>query len=375
MPAAPGQPRALVFSERNAESRKWHAFQYEFEDVAAAVDDVAVLAPPERPTGRLRYVANRASRATGHIERYTEPSVRPVRITRDYDVFFTMFSFVSDIPHLHALRDMRERCAKATCFIVELFTHQIEEARPYLELLRRFEFDRVFLFNPAPKAAVEEIVGCPVEFLPLGVDALRFTPYPDPPPRCVDLYQFGRRSTVTHAAALEMARRDGAFYLYDTIFNVPLPDYLAHREMIAETMKRSRYFFAYRAGEDLERVRADDAISARYFEAIAGGPVLLGSAPSSPEWSQCFDWPDVVIDIPYEAHDLREIVADLDAQPERLARARTNNIVNTLRRHDNVYRWARILESVGLAPSPGMTARMERLEALAFMAEAAAEAA
>ena len=41
--------------------------------------------------------------------------------------------------------------------------------------------------------------------------------------RKLDLYQYGRRMTdVTHQAALDVAREDGVFYIYDTIFNVPL---------------------------------------------------------------------------------------------------------------------------------------------------------
>jgi hypothetical protein len=364
-------PRALVLSERNAESRKWHAFQYEFEDVAAAVDDVALLAPPERPVGKPRYVLNRAVRFAGHPERYSEPAMRPVRIARDYDLFFATFSFASDIPHLLQLRDLQKRCARKVCFIVELFTQQIAQARPYLELLRRFEFDQVFLFNPAPRDAVAEIVGCPVDFLGLGVDALRFSPYPQPPARCVDFYQFGRRSSVTHDAVLDMAARDGTYYVYDTIHNVPLPDYRPHRVLMAETLKRTRYFFAYRAGEDLERVRADDALSSRYYEGGAGGAVLLGSHPHSAQWEDQFGWPDAVIDIPYDAHDLREIIAELETQPERLARASTSNVLGALRRHDWSYRWARVLEAAGLPPRPALTARMERLESLAAMAEAA----
>ncbi|HWT23019.1 MAG TPA: glycosyltransferase, partial [Solirubrobacteraceae bacterium] len=344
-------PRTLLLSERGAESRKWHAFQYEFEDVIAAVDDVALLAPPAMPEGRRRRLLDRFYYATGRLDRVTSPALRPVRIVQHHELFFTTFSFVTDVPHLLRLGDLRKRCDIATCFFVELFSEHVDKYRRNLELLRRFEFDRVYVFNPAPKDDIAEIVGCPVEFLPLGVDALQFSPYPSPPARTVDLYQFGRRSPVTHAAALEMARQEGAFYLYDTIFNVPLPDYRAHRRLIAEQMKRSRYFFAYKASVDLGRGAADDVLSARYFEATAGGAVLLGSAPATPEWDACFDWEDAVIEIPYEAHDLREIVADLDAQPERLERARMRNMVGALRRHDWVYRWAQVLDDLDLPHS------------------------
>ena len=208
-----------------------------------------------------------------------------------------------------------------------------------------------------------------------GEDADGFVPrfqilfYPDPPARAVDFYQFGRRSPVTHAAALDMARRDAAFYIYDTIFNVPLPDHRAHRELMAAIMKRSRYFFSYSPGEDPDKGPQDDCLSTRYFEAVSGGAVLLGNAPDSPEYRQCFGWPDSTIRIPYEAHDLADIVAELESQPERLEQARRNNTVAGLRRHDWAYRWAQVLDAAGLAPSTRMDDRVERLEELATMAE------
>jgi Glycosyl transferases group 1 len=362
-------PRALVFSKRNTESRKWQALQYEFEDVVALVDDVNLLAPSARPLTPVIRLSNRVLRAAGHPERSSEPASEAVTVEGEHSLFFAVFSLVEDIPNLLRLGRWRDRCDKAVCVINELLTHQIAQATPYLELLRHFEFDRVFLLNPRPKDAVARIVGCETQFLPLGVDALRFSPYPDPPARVVYFYQFGRRSPVTHTAALEMAQSEGVFYLYDTVFNVPLPNFRAHRQMIAEIMKRSRYFFAYRPGEDLERSQVDDDLAARYFEGVGGGAILLGSAPATPEYEECFGWPDSTIEIPYEAHNLREIVADLEADPERLARARTNNIVEALRRHDWVYRWAEVLQAVGLPPTARMAERMERLDELATMAE------
>jgi hypothetical protein len=368
--------RVLLFSQRNAVARKWHAALYEFEDVIAEVDGVHLLAPAAKPDTRVTRVANRALRAARRPAHFAHPAIRPVQVTGEYDLFFTVVSLASEIPHLRQLKEFRKRCDKAVLFLVELFTDQVEQyGRPYLELLNELDFDEVFLFNPRPSTAVSAIAGSPADFMASGVDAFRFSPYPAPPARAVDLYEFGRHSEVTHAAALDMVKRDGAFFIYDTVFNVPLPDPRPHRELTAELMKRSRYFFAYKASENLDRARADDPLSARYFEGVAGGAVLLGSAPAAPEFAECFDWPDAVIEIPYEAHDLREIVAELDAQPERLAVARANNVANTLRRHDWMYRWEQVLDAAGLPHTAAMAERKARLEQLALAAEEGAHAA
>ena len=355
-----------MFSKRNVEIRKYHAFQYEFEDVIGAIDDVRLVAPPAAPASRLAGLRHRATHRLGLGRPRADPEIQPVRIAGEYDLFFAVLHFATDIPHLEQLHGWRERCDKAVCYIVEVYDRP--DMRAYLELLREFRFDRVFLFHPRMGGLVTELSGAPTGHFPVGVDALRFSPHPHPPERTVDLYQFGRRSEVTHAAALELARRDGLFYVYDTVFNVPLPEPRAHRELIASIMKRSRYFFAYRPTQDVTRP-SEETLAARYFEGIGGGAVLLGDAPDVPEFHANFDWPDAVIPIPYEATDLKGILAELDAQPERLARARLNNDLATLRRHDWAYRWMQVLDAAGLAPLPRVHERLERLEALAAQVE------
>jgi hypothetical protein len=366
--STPDTPRVLIYSERNVIARKWHALQYEFEDVAQEVGLADVVAPGLRAPGPLGKAAYRIQRGVGR-RGMREVHLAETTITREYDLFFAFFAFPSDIPHIQRLKGWRDRCAKAVCYIGEHYTHEVAQNRAYLELLRELGFDRVYLFNMASAASVEEVVGCPVEFMGHGVDSARWSPYPLVPPRTVDLYQYGRRSDVTHAAALDMVRKDGTFYIYDTVFNVPLEDYRAHRTMVAETMKRARYFFAYRPGENLGRALKDDPISSRFFEAIGGGAVLLGSRPHIPQYDEVFPWADATIEIPFEAPDLREIIAALDAQPERIHTARMHNIVNTLRSLDWVYNWARIAEQAGLPQTPGMQQRMAWLAELADIAE------
>ena len=355
-----------MLSERNLHARKWHAWQYEFEDVIVDVDDVRLVAPPvavERPAARI---GRRVARKLGRGRLHPDPAMELVRVTGEYDLFFAVVHFAEDIAHLERLLGWREHCDRAVCLIVEAY--DTPGLPPYLELLREFRFDRVFLFNPAQGPLITRVTGSPTDFLPLAVDAWRFSPHPDPPARAVDLYQFGRRSEVTHAAALALARQDGLFYLYDTVFNVPLPDPRAHRELLAEVMKRSRYFFAYGPAQDVTRP-GQESLASRYFEGVGGGAVLLGGAPDVPEFAAHFDWPDAVITIPYEATNLREIIAELDAQPERLARARLNNDLATLRRHDWAYRWRQILEAAGLSPTPPLSERIERLQAVAQQVE------
>ncbi len=69
--------------------------------------------------------------------------------------------------------------------------------------------------------------------------------------------------------------------------------------------------------------------------------------------------------MPYDAENIAEVLADLDSQSERMREIRKNGVVQSLLRHDWVYRWRAILDMVGLEPRPALIAREERLKKLA----------
>jgi len=106
-------------------------------------------------------------------------------------------------------------------------------------------------------------------------------------------------------------------------------------------------------------------IGNRFFEGAAAGTVMIGVPPTNEMFRKHFDWPDAVIEVPFDCSNIAEILADLDSQPERLDEIRRNNIVQSLLRHDWVYRWKEILDIVGLQPTPAVYAREQRLKKLA----------
>jgi hypothetical protein len=208
--------------------------------------------------------------------------------------------------------------------------------------------------------------------MPQGVDALRFCPWPDPPVRSIDVCNIGRRSPVTHGKLLEHARQGRIFYYYDTIkpaakqvtFHVSSgPE---HRLLLANLLKRSRYFIANRSrANQPELTRGRDEIAGRFFEGAASGTIVLGDPPNIDEFRSRFDWPDAVIPMPFDAPEVAIRIEELDADPSRQARIRKDNVANALLRHDWVHRLRTILESVGVGPPPRMLAREARLRSLA----------
>jgi hypothetical protein len=200
-----------------------------------------------------------------------------------------------------------------------------------------------------------------------AVDAFVFSPLPRTPRRVLDVYSYGRRSPVTHEALLRLVEQEGLTYLYDA----PGPDYRdrrEHRQLVANMMKRTRYFVAHDINDSPERLGVtggEEALSTRYVEGAAGGAVLLGSRPHAPVFDDAFPSLDALVALPYDEPDVADVLADLDNQPERLARIRADNVRGILARHDWAYRWQTILDDVGLRPLPGIEARLAGLTEMA----------
>jgi hypothetical protein len=156
------------------------------------------------------------------------------------------------------------------------------------------------------------------------------------------------------------------FYVYDTTSDFAVIEPKEHRLLLANLIKRSRYFIAFPPKFD----RPSEApggrdLGLRFFEGAAGGAVLLGTPPNAVAFQACFDWPDAVIRTPADGSQIAALMADLDRQPDRLNRVRRDNVVNSLRRHDWIYRWRRMLETMGYSVSHEMTQRERRLTCLA----------
>lgn len=376
------RPRVLLYSQRNVFTYMWEVPQAEFEDVIMQVDDAELIAPTAWPAEQgpvsSTTFAGRATRwgqvaaelggrfLSGVRESAHRPKrwpVGPVTVDRDYDLFFATFHFPRNISVVERLRDVRRRCRTMACFLVECWTPQIAANRHYLRLLD--QFDHVFLFNAASVRHVQAETSAQCHFLPTAVDAFRFSPFPLDVDRTVDVYNIGRVSPSIHRQLCAMAARDALHYVHATV-NHEVPDYLAHRVQVANLLKRARYFFAHKINEGRRDVTGgEEALATRYFEGAAAGAVMLGSRPDCSEFDELFPWQDAVIPVNWEAYDVGAVLRDLDRQPERLARIRRDAVAHSLRTHDWVHRWARILDTVGLSQTPAMRARATALETLA----------
>jgi hypothetical protein len=211
-------------------------------------------------------------------------------------------------------------------------------------------------------------------YLPPGTDAIRFCPYPNPPQRVVDVYSIGRRSAATHQALLRLAAEDGLYYVYDSTSADQVLDPTDHRNLYANTVKRSRCFIVNPGLIDRTDIRGNQIeIGYRYFDGVAAGAINVGERPENEVFAGLFDWPDPMIQFSYNATDFDKVIAALNADPEREEQMRRTNVRQALLRHDWVYRWEMILKALDFEALPQIAERKARLRALADLVSSAEE--
>lgn len=363
-------PRVALLSLRNLETHVARSHGYEFEDaILDGLEEAMLFAPgPGRAFKPLiktkRWLADRAPRAGA-----LPSGLRPIRMAQDVDLFFYSVAYLRDLDFLSALRGWRRHAAQAVCWLQELWVDGLARDRARIERLNAF--DLVVCSFAETVAPLQKILSVPVVYLPWGVDMLRFCPCPTPPRRAIDMLSIGVRHPVTHRALIEHADRTGQFYSYETISGrATMRDYREHRDNYIGQLKRSRYFFSYIAKVERMQERGSQVeFGLRYVEGAAAGAVLLGNRIDSPAFDAHFGWEDAVIDVPYESPDIGQIIARLDARPERLDAIRRRNIIESLKRHDHLHRWEQVLALVGMRPHPKLEARRKALAARIEMVE------
>lgn len=343
----------------------------EAEDVLVATDDVDLI-PLEPASGfefkerwQRRFLYHDVSRQLAFLN----PGLRPVRLNKDYDLLLLVCPLHWDARYINAVREWKKHCRTSVCWIDELWAYAVPSYKYWLPLLN--EFDHVVLGLKGSVKAVSDALGRPCHHVRGGVDALRFSPYPHPPQRVIDVYSIGRRCDGIHQRLLNLAGDRKMFYVYDTFQvagNLDTQDLRQHRDLYANVAKRSRFFMVAVAKVDLQaHTHGQIEVPLRYFEGAAAGGILLGQSPDCDSFREMFNWPDAVTEVQLDGSDVVEVLSKLAAQPETLDRISRRNASEVLRRHDWVYRWKQILAIAGLEPTPAMKAREARLQEQAAM--------
>jgi hypothetical protein len=351
--------QVLLLSRRSFDRRMYMSFFYELEDVIAETEAAYIAAPSERITGgwaRLgAQILNKGRRWSGSIPD-EDPSVGTESLDRTYDLFFYTCQRPHQLSLLRKVPEWKKQSRLRACYLTEIFENEFDYFRVELNALR--QFDHIFLNDPTLVARMQHVTGRPCHYLPVAVDALRFSLGVEEASRRIDCYSMGRRNERIHRALLKLSESKDFFYLHDTAKIFDFTSHSEHRRMLASILRRSRYTLCDRRDDHYA------ILLPRMFEAAAAGAVMLGKPPDTEDYLAHFDWPDAMIPVP-DPDNTASLIQDLDRQPQRLATLRAAGATQTLLRHDWVHRWKSVLRVLGLEESTGVRQREDRLLAMA----------
>ncbi|MEC4815949.1 MAG: glycosyltransferase [Scytonema sp. PMC 1069.18] len=362
------KPRILVLSMRGSHSEAFRSAEYEFEDNICCFDDADILAP-QLTSGLFNTIHKRLVNFTGQTlgkgQLFTSGCSTTI-LDREYDLLFFICQHFWDLTFINSIKGWREKCRHAVLWIDEIWAKEVEDPKTKLCLELVKEFDCIFTTQSSSVDAIAHLLQRPCFSLPYAVDTVKFCPYPQLQKRCIDVYSIGRRSPIVHKALLKKAEGENFLYIYDSLKGLEMKHYQEHRTLYSHVIKRSRYFIANKAKFDtIEQTGGQEELGSRFFEGAAAGAIMVGTPPTCAAYTTYFDWSDAVVEISHDAAHVTEIIDEFDAQPDRLQKIRKDNIVNSLLRHDWVYRWENILEKIGLETTPKILDRKAHLKKLA----------
>jgi hypothetical protein len=366
--------RILVVSSRGFNAAAASCGCYEFEDLICDVDNADLFVPVNdrdrmRKMYRLIKYIGKSDRLAAKLTPYPKDFV----IDHEYDLLLIVVHNAWDLQLINSIQNWQTKCRYTACLITEIHEKELNNWRLLQEPFQNF--DLIFACTYLCNAKLSQAIDRPVIYLPGGSDALKFCPYPNPPERSIDVIALGRRSPEIHRSLLEQAQTSNFFYYYDTVKKqaLEIDNPREHRIKLISLMQRTRFSINYFAKFDNPALtKNSQEIGFRFFEGAAAGTIMLGLPPANEMFSQYFDWEDVVIEVDPDSQDIINTIAKLDSQPEKLASIRRQNVVNSLLKHDWVYRWQTILAAFNLAPTQSIIDRQQRLQQLAQSIELSA---
>jgi hypothetical protein len=363
------KPRICVLTARDFSRQVFMAGAYEAQDILLEIDDAELICP--KPRRGYEFMQRTYARLVWHDFTkslvFANAAFEPVKLTKEYDLLVVyILNDIDHLLHVAAVKGWKNHCRTSVCWIDEIYAVDIPRIKYWLPALT--QFDHVVVGYSGSVAALAQAIGRPCHWIPSGVDAIRFTPSPRFADRVIDIYSMGRRAERSHQALLDLTAKNGMFYIYDT-FQTSLAniyDYKQHRDMLANMMKRTRYFTVAPAkGGATETIGNQIELGYRYYEGSAAGTVMLGQIPRCEAFETMFNWQNAVVEINADGSDIAKVISTLADQPERLNEISRRNTVQALLRHDWAYRWKKVLAIANVEPAPQLQIRENRLKELA----------
>lgn len=368
------ESRVLTWSLRNIQNFVYNSCLFEFEDIISDVDNADVFAPPQY--NLFNRVLNKAVASKPRLMKplpltAVNPYIKSEKLQKNYDIYFVTLDFPWYVSSLNLLKGWRKQCELAVCYIIEVWDEDLSKMSGFMDFFNQFDLICLGTHNALKK--VQSMTDTPCMYLPPGIDTLKFYPnFSDKKSRSIDICSLGRRSSVTHSALTDKAAKENFFYYHELTTGSVLrvEDHQAHRTLIANILKNSRYYITNYAKANLPKLTASaHEIGYRFFEGAAAGNVMIGAPPKGDLFQKYFDWENAIIPISFNEPNIGAILDEIDATPGYVEQIQTRNVMNSLLKHDWVYRWEQVLQKLGLPSTQGIQNRKQQLAQMALALE------
>ena len=373
--------RVGVFSIRNLARQVSRTACYEFEDLITSELEpgASLIEPVEAPSHNILARARNWSHRKGIKKTILDRQTPQLPVDHNLDLLFFAPAVPYDLLALENFGDWRDRTSFAVCLIQEFWLSELDQQLTDLQyILDKFDLVICCFYHTAEE--LSHRLSAEVAYAPHCVDADLFNPYnlKHTPRRVIDACAVGDMDPLTHRSLWDWAAETGRYYNFTTLGGAKLSvHHGVHRQNLAQTLQRSRYFFTYMAKRTATKQRtSQEEFGSRFFEGAAAGAIQLGDiVTSNPGFMANLDWDGAVIESEYRSKDVPALISKLEGSPGWVESVRRRNVANCLLRHDHLYRWDIVLKAARFEESSSAAARRARLRAQAdAISETALEA-
>lgn len=178
---------------------------------------------------------------------------------------------------------------------------------------------------------LSDLLQLDVRFLPIGVDTTRKSPGAVP---FIDVNAYGRQPAGVLGALQQAIPQDRLLYWTAHSDLGRCHDLEGQRSLFWKLLSRSKVALAYDPMAEGIVGRFNSAfVGQRWFESLAAGCVVMGTAPKCPETAELFDWPEALIEVDGSWEDQARRIMEVAEDEAAVARIRERNLDN-IGRHD-----------------------------------------
>jgi hypothetical protein len=341
-----------IISERNTNNHVAWGTSYEFEEIIVRTCSSQLIAPE-----RFRF-RNRLDLLLQPLTTHFYCKPKKFQFANEPNVLLLIGMGPGTLKMLDTLRQWRQKCDIVAAYIIDLYPISLNR----LDRKIVNQLDHLFISYEQMLKPVKRKFKTPVTFIPQACDVLTHGTYGGDRP--FDIIGYGRQIPKIHEQLKKEfnAPQSQTLYFHSTFKYPDVKDWKEDRLLFWQMMRRTKLSLAYCFKKTSpELAFGVSPLTARWFEGLAAGCVMVGYSPTGAEVKYLLDWPDAIIELPNNPQDSFSFIKELLKQEEYLKVVSRRNYMESLARHDWRYRLKDMLSTLGISIPNGLDDELKNL--------------